>query len=135
MMKLTFATKIYKGNLLADELLAAGIDPTTLHVETAPDGSFCHVTFNDLDEQIVRDTEAVHDATQLSTHERMQIVADSAKTDIEAIPNWATWTESETTTWIDNNVIDLASAKTAIRALAQMVIALRNKQWPDLEGS
>lgn len=48
------------------------------------------------------------------------------------IPGWATWSESEATDWIDNNVTDLASAKTALRALTRMVVALRDAQWPNL---
>jgi hypothetical protein len=51
------------------------------------------------------------------------------------IPGWATWTEAEATAWIDANVIDLASAKTALTAMARLLVALRNKTWPGLESS
>ena len=51
------------------------------------------------------------------------------------IPNWATWTEAEALVWFDANVVDLASARTVLRALVQIVLAMRNKLWPNLEGS
>jgi hypothetical protein len=51
------------------------------------------------------------------------------------IPGWATWTEAEATAWIDANVIDLASAKAALTAMARLIVALRNKAWPGLESS
>lgn len=73
----------------------------------------------------------------------------AAKTNAAAIPSWATWDEAEVQAWIDGKfdqttvdaISDLASAKavigdmaTALRAMARMVIALRDAQWPDLGG-
>ena len=52
-----------------------------------------------------------------------------------SIPGWATWTEQESLDWIDLNVTDLDSAKQAIKAMTRMLLALRNKNWPNLEGS
>ncbi len=60
---------------------------------------------------------------------------EAATTQAGDIPGWATWTESEATAWIDANVIDLASAKTALTAMARLLVALRNKAWPGLENS
>jgi hypothetical protein len=60
---------------------------------------------------------------------------DAADDHAADIPGWATWTESETIAWIDANVIDLTSAKTALTAMARLLVALRNKAWPGLEGS
>lgn len=51
------------------------------------------------------------------------------------VPGWATWTEAEATAWIDANVTDLASAKVALTAMARLIVALRNRAWPGLEGS
>ena len=59
----------------------------------------------------------------------------SAKAQAQAIPDWATWTEAETLAYIDANVTDLTSATVVLRAMAQMLIALRNERWPDLQGS
>lgn len=72
---------------------------------------------------------------QQTTQAQTAVVKASAKTAAAAIPNWATWNEAQTTAWIDANVTDLASAKTVLRAMARMVIALRNDVFPDLEGS
>ena len=58
-----------------------------------------------------------------------------ARDDVLAIAGWATWTEAGAIAWIDANVTDLASAITALKAMARMVIAVRNRLWPDLEGS
>ena len=74
-------------------------------------------------------------ATQQSTEQQQETIKNNAKAQAAAIPSWSSWTEAETLDYIDTNVIDLASAKVVIRAMARMVIALRNEQWPDLEGS
>ena len=60
---------------------------------------------------------------------------EQADTDAANIPGWASWTEEQVLDWIDDNVTDLASAKTALTAMARMLVALRNKTWPGLEGS
>jgi len=60
--------------------------------------------------------------------------SDSAETDIENIPGWASWTEAQAVAWIEANVTDLASAKAALTAMARLLVALRNKQFPELEG-
>ncbi len=62
-------------------------------------------------------------------------VQSSAKSQVQNIPSWANWTETETLDHIDTNITDLASAKVVIRAMARMLIALRNQEWPELEGN
>jgi len=57
---------------------------------------------------------------------------DNAKVNAKAIPNWAGWDEDQATSYIDSNVTDLASAKTVLKAMARMIIALRDSKWPDL---
>ena len=82
-----------------------------------------------------------------------------------AIPGWSTWTEEQALAWYTTNVIDLIDAIPDINGLsptayannaqaiaaqmqdicnaqalvilnlARMVIAMRNKLWPNLEGS
>ena len=47
-----------------------------------------------------------------------------------AIPNWATWDEATAVAYIETSVTDLASAGTVLVALARMVVALRDAQWP-----
>lgn len=49
-----------------------------------------------------------------------------AKDDFENLPGWATWTGQEAADWIDANVTDLASAKTALAAMARAIMYLRD---------
>jgi hypothetical protein len=71
----------------------------------------------------------------------------AAETNAGNIPGWATWDEATALAWIDgkfdattiNNISSLTQAKpviadmaTAITALARLVIALRDKNWPGL---
>ncbi len=73
---------------------------------------------------------------------------NAAKT-AKAIPQWATWTQAEWATYFTANLSDLeadkvtsiALARVAIKrqnavinALAQMVIAMRDELWPDLQN-
>lgn len=83
-----------------------------------------------------------------------------AKSHAQAIPSWATWTEAQAQTWGATNIgtplstgrsalpatLTLATVRTAIImllnildkmwamqwALARMVIAIRDRMWPDL---
>jgi len=91
-------------------------------------------------------------------------VGEAADTHAKNIPGWASWTEAEAGAWYDEAVTaplgeipDIANMSaaafqnnaqaiiaqlqdvieaqaTVIRNLARMVIALRNKTWPQLEG-
>lgn len=69
------------------------------------------------------------------------------ETRVSNIPNWATWTEAEALAWWETNLSDtvvdaignLADAKEvlkdqnqAIKSMARMLIALRDKNWPNL---
>lgn len=51
---------------------------------------------------------------------------EQAADDFEALPGWATWTGQEAADWIDANVVDLASAKTALTRMAQAIVYLRD---------
>ena len=51
---------------------------------------------------------------------------DAGQVDFRGLPGWATWTGDEAAAWIDANVIDLASAKTALRTMARAIVALRD---------
>jgi len=94
--------------------------------------------------------------------ERVANVAISSMVAIENIPGWATWTEAEALAWATTNLVDQVTALAAVlpvanlteandalaeiyatldklvvaqQAQARMLIAIRNKLWPDLEGS
>jgi hypothetical protein len=49
-----------------------------------------------------------------------------AKAGVRGLPGWATWTAAEADAWINTNVTDLASAKLALRRMAQMLCHLRD---------
>jgi predicted RNase H-like HicB family nuclease len=126
-----------RGDQLADEILqATGIDILGRYSFYPP--SEVHISGGDVAE--ARDEiQAVIDAhvpdplyfPEDVERERRQ----QADVDIAAIPGWATWTAQEAQDWIDANVTSLASARTALKAMARMLVALRNKTWPSLEGS
>lgn len=66
-------------------------------------------------------------------------IADSAKDAVTNIPGWASWTEQQVLDWITVNVqpeIGVLAPDTYImlRAMARLLVALRNKQWPSLQG-
>lgn len=68
------------------------------------------------------------------------IVEAEVQADVEDIPGWFSWTEEQAMTWITNNLDpELSSSypKTlqAITAITRLLIAVRNKNWPSLEGS
>ena len=90
---------------------------------------------------------AAHDHTLLSTIEVYEEKVVVARANAKAIPAWATWTEDEVNTWITGKfdqptigaITNLAEAQvvlgdmaTAMRAMARLIIALRDAQWPDL---
>lgn len=71
-----------------------------------------------------------------------------ARSTAKVIPNWATWSQTDLQTWYDANISatqinaagSLATLKpiivkqsAAILALGQMLIALRDQLWPDLQ--
>jgi hypothetical protein len=87
---------------------------------------------------------------EIAADEMVQSVQSGAEAQAAAIPGFATWTESEGLTWIDDNigngaiaaVTNLAEAKdlmvkqaVAFRALWRVSKALLNHTWPNLEGS
>lgn len=51
---------------------------------------------------------------------------DAGRADIRNLPGWATWSADQAESWIQANVTDLTSAKVALRAMARMIIFLRN---------
>ena len=83
---------------------------------------------------------------------------EAAETTVANIPGWATWTEAEALAWHDVNIADpienapVVTSQNAVqvlqgvvdmlrimedenRALVRMALAMRNKIWPNLEGS
>jgi hypothetical protein len=67
-------------------------------------------------------------------------VGEGADAQARDIPGWASWTEALVLQWMEENVapeIEGIAPKTyiALCAMVRMIVALRNKTWPQLEGS
>ena len=45
---------------------------------------------------------------------------------VAQIPGWCDWTAEQASAYIEKNVTDLASAKTVMKKMAEMIILLRN---------
>jgi hypothetical protein len=124
-----------KGSQLIDEILkATGIDLTDKYAFYPPDTVQVHDSFVAGHEAEIQAIVEAHEPDPLYFHaDRERAVENNALTQASNIPGWTSWTEEQTTDWIDDNVVDLASAKTALRAMARMMIALRNKVFPNLQ--
>jgi hypothetical protein len=86
-------------------------------------------------EEAARDTEEAAGLIADGIVAAQASVAESGDSLAASIPGWAAWTETEVLGHIDSNVTDLASAVVVLKAMARMVVALRNKTWPNLEDS
>jgi len=84
------------------------------------------------DPELVDEVIAAHDATQLTPEQEALSTAEETEGRVRARPGWATWTEEQAIQYIQSNVVDLASAKVALVAMARLLVALRNKTWPRL---
>lgn len=82
------------------------------------------------DEDAARDVLAAHNPTEQTPEQAALAIAANAPARAAAIPGWATWDEAQAMAWIADNVKDLASAKTVLIAMARMLVALRDAQWP-----
>lgn len=56
-----------------------------------------------------------------------QLGQDAGEAGIVALPGWATFTAAEAEAWITNNVTNLATAITALKAMAKMLVHLRDR--------
>lgn len=73
------------------------------------------------------ETGVEHEVTIVDGVQTQKLTEDSAEDAIRAMPGWATWSADEATQWIDANVNDLASAKTALKAMAKLLVYLRER--------
>lgn len=108
-------------------------------------GHYCDVPDNTL-LSAVQAIVNTHNPATLTSEQQVSQVQESAKTQVQAIPSWASWTEAQVLAWFDTNVanllpaVNLAEANTimqnmatAQRAMVRMLVALRNETWPDLQ--
>ena len=131
------------------QLIAAGLPA----VSTDGNGSIAATTFS-------RPLTPAEWQTYLTISDPAAAVGEASDTAAANIPNWATWTEAQVLAWFATNVdtplaatipatITLVQARsilaslqtimqamaTADEAKARMIVALRNKTWPNLQGS
>lgn len=87
------------------------------------------------EQQTTIDTiQATADMDAQSESDQLVSVQSGAKSQAENIPNWAGWSEDQSVDYITANVTDLDSARVVLIAMAKMIVALRNQQWPDLQN-
>lgn len=77
---------------------------------------------------------AGHNGSEPSLSEVLEQVTASGEQTFANLPGWATWTVAEGHDYIDTDVIDLATAKVVMKAFWTAIVALRNAQWPGLQG-
>ena len=114
--------------LLQEELVVLG----NIGLSTVPSGVVCHV-FDIIGNPAIQAVIDAHDKTGTTSGQSISAVQAGAKAEVQAIPNYATWTTSQANSYIETNVTDLASSKVVLKALANMVIAMRNELYPDLQ--
>lgn len=85
-------------------------------------------------EQLVREHNAALLSPEQEAAQKATATLTAADKQVVSIPGWATWSEQRAIDYITANVTDLASAKRVLIAMARMLVALRNKSWPDLAG-
>ena len=77
--------------------------------------------------------------TVLDAHDEIDDIAlieDDAKQRLKAIPNWATWTEEQAVEWFTTHINNLAipdDVKSLLADYGRMLLALRDKTFPNLE--
>jgi len=72
------------------------------------------------------ETAQLVDQVVVDSVEPKALPADDGRANFAAMPGWATWTDAEAEAWIETNVTDLASAKTALKAMSRAIVYLRN---------
>lgn len=128
---------------------------------TASDNEVLRVDFQETPDQlIINAVQTIIDAHDPTDY--VQQVKDAAEGHAAAVPGWASWTEVEALSWHQTNLkdlldsipddvtnLELAQLKQVIqqmldvqrnqvalaRAMIRMVVALRNENWPRLQGS
>lgn len=72
------------------------------------------------------DTGTVYQIWVLDSVIAAQLPDEAAEEGFSDLPGWATFTADEAEAWIENNVVDLDSAKTALKAMAKAIVFLRD---------
>jgi len=117
---------------LTRELIAAGV-PLLAPVALLPkDGLYIPILQADevLYIDIINTVIDAHDGI-----DDIAVLKADAEQRIKNIPNWATWTETEAQTWFIENIDPLNipdEIKNLLRNYGRILLALRDKTWPEL---
>lgn len=120
------------------ELVAAGVPVASITPTKGPvdiDGLCAEVSIS-LSVSTTPDLLALIEQVRTAhdPHDYADDVRAAAESNISHIPGWAQWTEAEALDYLDKNVTSLASAKTVLKAMARMMIALRDETYPHLQN-
>lgn len=117
-MRARFGARISGMSAMGDALIVHVLDP------------------QDGDEDAAADVLAAHDPAEQTPEQVALDRAMRAPARVKDVPGWATWDEAQAVAYIENNVKDLPSAKIVLVAMARLLVALRDAQWPglDIEG-
>ena len=117
---------------LTRELLAVEI-ALTGNVGLLPNGVYIPLTDETQADDLLPTIETVIEA-----HDGIDDVAvlvQDAEDRVRSIPGWATWTEAQALEWFTDNIEPLnipAEVKTLLFAYGRVLLALRDKTWPEL---
>ena len=141
---------IIRGDQLVDEILSAtGIDLENYYVFLAPDivrVADAIIAGREVEIQAIIDVH-VPDPLYFPA-DLVREIEQGTDAQIAAVPGWAHWTVEQAGQWHTSNISNLlpvgnlaeantllANVDTELRAMSRMLIAMRNKLWPELEGS
>lgn len=80
-----------------------------------------------LRQRFVIEAHQVDDAWVVDSATPALLGQDVGTAGIVALPGWATWTAAEAEAWITANVTNLATAITALKAMAKLLVYLRDR--------
>jgi hypothetical protein len=69
---------------------------------------------------------------ELLQAERAEALQKKSDDSARNIPGWAKWSERQALDYIEQNVTDLESAKAVLKAMARMILALRDKSFQNI---
>jgi 5,10-methenyltetrahydromethanopterin hydrogenase len=64
--------------------------------------------------------------------QKLRELRDKSEESAKQIPNWAKWSEQEAIDYIEENVENIKDAKKILKAMARMILALRDKNFPNI---
>ena len=103
------------------------IDPFSFRVE---DGELICPDLPDLtDEDLLDCAQTQEELDNIATS---QIAKAGAKSRAKHVIELRTATQKDVENYIDNNVTDIASAKSVLKILARIIVAMRDEIWSDL---